>query len=401
MAHYLVQQGVAPGDYVAVSLPRSIELITALLAIMECGAAYLPLDPNYPSKRLEFMLEDSEAKFMITTNSAASVLQSGAKLLPIESIFSDLPKHPDSPLNLKIDNNQIAYLLYTSGSTGKPKGVSVTHKNLVNLLFSVLEKPGIQETDKILSITTISFDIAGFELYGALLKGALLVLTDEETSKDPRLLLDVIKEESITMMEATPATWQMLLDAGWKEHLPIKALCTGEALPMVLAKNILGKVNELWNLYGPTETTIWSAITQISPSDEVITIGKPIANTQLYIVNEQGRLVEPGKIGELYIAGDGVAEGYWKRPDLTAEKFIKNPFDADAGPIVYRTGDLAKLLPSGEVQCLGRIDQQIKIRGHRIELGEIEQALDSLEGVQSSVVLLNEDRLVANLITRK
>ena len=401
LAHYLIQQGVGPGDYIAVSLPRSIELITTLLAILECGAAYVPLDPSYPSKRLEFMLQDSEAKYMITKESSISALKSDTELLFLETIFAELEKYPSTPIELKVDSDDIAYLLYTSGSTGKPKGVSVSHKNIVNLLSSVLVEPGIQETDRILSITTISFDIAGFELYGALLKGAELVLTNEETSKDPRLLLDILRNDGITMLEATPATWQMLLDSGWKEKLPIRALCTGEALPLVLAKKIVGKVNELWNLYGPTETTIWSSLTKVSPSAEIITIGRPIANTQFYIVNEQGNLVEPGKIGELYIAGDGVAKGYWKRPDLTAEKFVKNTFDEAAGSIVYRTGDLAKLLPSGEVQCLGRIDQQIKIRGHRIELGEIEQALDSLEGIESSVVLFHEDKLVANLLTTK
>lgn len=398
IAHYLKQQGVQPGDFVAVALPRSIELITILLAIMESGAAYLPLDPNYPSKRLEFMLEDSGSKYLITTESSSLKLHPNVLQLFVESIFSGLSKYSNTPLNIEVNNNQVAYILYTSGSTGKPKGVTVTHKNLVNLLYSVLERPGIQKTDKVISITTVSFDIAGFELYTSLLKGAQLILTSEETAKDPRLLLEILKKEEITVMEATPATWQMLLDTGWKNRLPLKAFCTGEALPMVLAKNILSKVDELWNLYGPTETTIWSSIKKIDKTDDVVTIGSPIANTQLYIMNEQELLVEPGKIGELCIAGDGVAQGYWKRSELTNEKFIKNPFETELGPVLYRTGDLAKLLPSGEVQCLGRIDQQIKIRGQRVELGEIEEALDSLEGVQSSVVLLHEDRLVANLI---
>jgi amino acid adenylation domain-containing protein len=398
IAHYLNEQGVRPGDFVAVSLPRSIELITILLAIMESGAAYLPLDPNYPSKRLEFMLEDSGSRYLITSESSSLKLNPNVSQLFVESIFSGLSKYPIAPLNLELNNNQVAYILYTSGSTGKPKGVTVTHKNLVNLLYSIIEKPGIEKTDKVISITTVSFDIAGFELYASLLKGAQLILTSEETAKDPRLLLEVIKREGITVMEATPATWQMLLDAGWKNHLSLKAFCTGEALPIVLAKNILSKVDELWNLYGPTETTIWSAIKKIHKSDDVVTIGNPIANTQLYIMNEQELLVEPGRTGELCIAGDGVAQGYWKRSDLTNEKFIKNPFETELGPVLYRTGDLAKLLPSGEVQCLGRIDQQIKIRGQRVELGEIEEALDSLEGVQSSVVMLHEDRLVANLI---
>lgn len=398
VAHYLKAQGVGNGDYVAVLLPRSIELVITLIAIMECGSAYLPLDPSYPSKRLEFMLEDSEAKYLITTKTTSSAIQSNTTLLLLEDIFSDLSKYPHTPLAEKIDIHKVAYLLYTSGSTGKPKGVPITHKNLVNLLYSVLEKPGIKETDILVSITTISFDIAMVELFGPLLIGAKLILTDEETAKDTRLLLNLMKDEGITMMQATPATWQMLLYSGWEEPLPIRAISTGEALPMVLAKSILERVSELWNMYGPTETTIWSAMKQISKADDLITIGHPMANTQLYIVSEQNRLVEPGMTGELCIAGDGVAQGYWKREDLTTEKFIKNQFETDLGPLLYRTGDLAKLLPSGDVHCLGRIDQQVKIRGHRIELGEIEQTLDSLEGVHSSVVLLNEDHLVANLI---
>lgn len=399
LAHQLVAKGLKPNDCVAVLMPRSIDLIVSLMAIMECGASYLPMDPSYPSKRLEFMLVDSEAKYMITTKAVSSALQSTATPLYLDDLLSELSEYPNSPLDLKIDNDKIAYILYTSGSTGKPKGVPITHKNLINLLYSFLDKPGMQESDTLISITTISFDIAMAELFAPLLKGATLVLTDEETAKDTRLLLDVMKAESITMMQATPATWQMLLDSGWDEHLSIRVISTGEALPLALAKNILALVDELWNMYGPTETTIWSAYTKIEKTDELIPIGYPMANTQLYIVNEQGRLVAPGKIGELWIAGDGVAKGYWKRPELTSEKFIINPFDKDLSATIYRTGDLAKLLPSGKVQCLGRIDHQVKIRGQRIELGEIEDALDALEGVQSSVVFLNEDRLVANLIT--
>ena len=399
LAHQLVDKGVKPNDCVAVLMPRSLELIVMLKAIMECGASYLPLDPSYPSKRLEFMLDDSEAKFMITTKSVSSVLKATAAPLYLEELLSKIKEYPNSPPELKIDNDKIAYILYTSGSTGKPKGVRIKHKNLVNLLYSFIKKPGMQASDILISITTISFDIAMAELFAPLLIGATLVLTDEETAKDTRMLLDVMKDESITMMQATPATWQMLLDSGWDENLPIRVISTGEALPLALAKNILPLVDELWNMYGPTETTIWSAYAKIELTDELIPIGYPMANTQLYIVNEQGHLVAPGKVGELWIAGDGVAEGYWKSPDLSSEKFITNPFVKDLDTAIYRTGDLAKLLPSGKVQCLGRIDHQVKIRGQRIELGEIEEVLDSLEGVQSSVVLLNKDRLIANLTT--
>ena len=399
LTHSLISKGVVKGDFIGVSLPRSIELVITLISIMKCGAAYLPLDPNYPKNRLEFMLKDSNAKYLITSQNLLSSLSTQAELLTLEDVFSNLSKYSTAKPNITISNNELAYLLYTSGSTGKPKGVPVTHKNLVNFLISMLEAPGIKAIDKLLSITTISFDIAGLELFAPLLKGAQLVLTNDETAKDSRLLLELMKSENISIMQATPTTWQMLLDAGWTEHLKIKALCGGEALPMVLAQNIIERVDELWNMYGPTETTIWSAVKQIRKEDNIITIGRPINNTQIYIINNHNALVETGKTGELCIAGDGVAQGYWCRPDLTSEKFIKNPFDTDIGSILYRTGDLAKLLPSGEIQCLGRIDQQIKIRGHRIELGEIERALDTLEDVQSSIVVLNNGSLVANLIT--
>ncbi len=399
LAHYLQNIGIEHNDRIAVLMPRSIKLISILMGIMECGATYLPLDPSYPKKRIEFMLEDAEAKYVITTETLASTLNTNSKLLFLNQLFTNSYNFPQTPLNLKIDNSTTAYILYTSGSTGKPKGVEVTHKNLVNLLYSFLKQPGLKESDKFLSITTISFDIAMAELFAPLLKGSTLILTSEETAKDTRMLLDVMKNENISIMQATPATWQMLLDSGWNEHLPMRIISTGEALPIALAKKMLPLVDELWNLYGPTETTIWSAFTEIKESDDLITIGFPMNNTQLYIVNEHGKIVPPGNTGELCIAGDGVTKGYWKRPELTSEKFIPNPFSNDSGSKLYKTGDLARLLPDGRVQCLGRLDHQVKIRGQRIELGEIEQALDSLNSIQSSVVILNEDQLIANLIT--
>lgn len=398
IAAYLIAKGVIPGDYVAVSLPKSIELVPILIAILKTGAAYLPLDPQYPKNRLEFMLEDSEAKLLITTKDVSTTFNSEVQTLLLSDMLSTLTQKSGVCPMVEVSNEKEAYILYTSGSTGKPKGVSITHKNLVNFLLSMLKEPGITENDRLLSVTTISFDIAGLEMFVPLLKGATLVLADEETAKDSRLLWDVLNNENITMMQATPTTWQMLLETGWNKPLPIKALCGGEALPMVLAKNLLEKVNELWNMYGPTETTIWSAVKRIFQSDEVISIGKPIANTQIYIVDGQDRLVEPGNTGELCIAGDGVAKGYWNRPELTSEKFIKNPFEHQLGPILYKTGDLAKLLPNGYLHCQGRIDQQVKIRGHRIELGEIEKELDSLMDIKTSVVLVNNDFLEACVI---
>lgn len=399
MANYLKEQGVKKGDFVGMALPRSIEMVSFLFAIMKCGGAYVPLDPNYPSKRLEYMMEDSDATFLITSRNVTSSLQSKSKILYSEDILQELSSMPVSWSDEPIDINSLAYLLYTSGSTGKPKGVQVTHKNLTNLLQSVLKEPGIQETDIFLSITTISFDIAGAELYAPLLAGAQLLLANDTAVKDTRILLEILKKEKISMMQATPATWQMLLDAGWKEPLPIKAISTGEALPVSLFKKIIDKVDELWNLYGPTETTIWSTVKRMNKTDDFVGIGRPLANTQCYLIDERGSLVEPGKVGELCIAGDGVSKGYLKRPELTAEKFIENPFDNHLGPILYKTGDLAKITPAGDLQCLGRIDQQVKIRGHRIELGEIEDALDSIQGIESSVVLLSGDRLIAYILS--
>jgi amino acid adenylation domain-containing protein len=398
LSHYLKAQGVQSGDFIAVSLPRSPELLYTLLAIVQCGGAYLPLDPKYPNERLEFMLKDSDTKVLITSKLAATSLPNWSHTLFIEEAMSTLEQHPISQLTTTVTPDDLAYILYTSGSTGNPKGVPITHKNLVNFLCSMALEPGINENDRVLAITTISFDIAGLELYLPLIKGATLVLTDEETARDGRLLLDLIKKEDINFLQATPTTWLMLLDSGWSSPLPIKALCGGEPMPADLAKELIAKCETLWNMYGPTETTIWSSIKQIKAEDNIITIGKPIANTQFYILDEQGQLVAPGKIGEIAIGGDGVAKGYWNRAELTAEKFIENKFSNVMDDTIYLTGDLGKLLLNKEIVCLGRLDQQVKIRGHRIEPGEVEQALISLDGIKQAVVLANENFLIAHII---
>lgn len=398
LAHYLEGQGVQSGDFIAVALPRCSELVMALLAIMQCGAAYLPLDPQYPNDRLEFMLNDSDAKILLTSKLVAESLTTQSEILFIEDAMASLKQYPVTALPTKVNSDDLAYLLYTSGSTGNPKGVTITHKNLVNFLCSMAIEPGINENDRALSITTISFDIAGSELYLPLIKGATLILADQETARDGRLLLDLIKKENINFLQATPTTWLMLLDSGWSKPLPIKALCGGEAMPMDLAKELIKKCDTLWNVYGPTETTIYSSLKQIKAEDTVITIGKPIANTQIYIIDEQGQLVAPGNIGEIAIGGDGVANGYWNRPELTAEKFIENNFSTAKNIKIYRTGDLGKLLPTNEIECLGRLDQQVKIRGHRIEPGEVEQALLLLDGIKQAVVLANEDFLIAHIV---
>ena len=398
LAQYLKAQGVESGDFIAVSFSRSPELLYTLLAIMQCGAAYLPLDPEYPKERLEFMLNDSGAKVLITSKTLFASLPSWPLTLFVEDIIESLDEYSTLPLSYAVSPENMAYILYTSGSTGNPKGVPITHKNLVNFLCSMAQEPGISENDRLLSITTISFDIAGLELYLPLIKGAALVMADHETARDGRLLLELVKNEKINFLQATPTTWSMLLDSGWSEKLPIKALCGGEAMPQDLAEELLTKCDTLWNVYGPTETTIWSTLKQIKSDNKLITIGKPIGNTQIYIIDEQGNLAAPGNIGEIVIGGDGVAKGYWNRPELTAEKFIKNKFSTKED-VIYRTGDLGKLLPDNEIECLGRVDQQVKIRGHRIEPGEVEQALLVLDGIKYAVVLANENFLIAHIVT--
>ncbi|MEZ7503927.1 amino acid adenylation domain-containing protein [Flavobacterium sp. Arc2] len=398
LAHYFKDQGIQSGDFIAVSFSRSPELIYTLLAIMQCGAAYIPLDPNYPKERLEFMLTDSGAKILLTHKSLYQSLPSWPNTLFIEEAMNTLDHYPTVSIDFTISTDDLVYILYTSGSTGNPKGVPITNKNLVNFLCSMALEPSINESDRVLAITTISFDIAGCELYLPLSKGATLILCKNETAKDGRLLLELIEQENISFLQATPTTWSMLLNSGWSKSLPIKALCGGEAMPADLAKELLTKCDTLWNVYGPTETTIYSTVKQIKTDDEIITIGTPIANTQLYLIDDQNELVAPGGIGEIAIGGDGVAIGYWNRPELTAEKFIDNKFSNSKNDILYRTGDLGKLLPNNELQCLGRIDQQVKIRGHRIEPGEVEQSLLLLDDVKNVVVLANENFLIAHII---
>ena len=398
LARYLKAQGVQSGDFIAVSIPRSPELLYTLLAIMQCGAAYLPLDPEYPIERLKFMLEDSAAKILLTSKTLAASSPTWTSTLLIEDAMKSLNLYSTLPLNSNVAPYDNAYLLYTSGSTGKPKGVPITHKNLVNFLCSMALEPGINENDRLLSITTISFDIASLELYLPLIKGATLILADQEIARDGLLLLELIKKENISFLQATPTTWSMLLDSGWSKPLPLKALCGGESMSIDLAKELTNKCYTLWNMYGPTETTIWSSIKQIKADDTLITIGKPIANTQFYIIDDQGQLIAPGEIGEITIGGDGVAKGYWNRPELTAEKFTNNRFSVTKNDIFYRTGDLGKILPNNEIECLGRLDQQVKIRGFRIEPGEIEQSLLSLEGIKYAVVLANDVFLIAHIV---
>jgi len=394
-AHFLTAQGVQSGDYIAVSYPRSPELVYAILAIIQCGAAYLPLDHEYPAKRVEYMMEDSEAKFLVTSKALSLTLPKCSNTLLIDDAMASLDQYPSTKLPIEVNPENVLYLLYTSGSTGKPKGAKISNRNVVNLLFALEHEPGIKETDRVPFISTISFDIASFELFFPLFKGATLVLPDHETSKDGQLLYEMLEKEKISLMVGTTTTYLMLCDAGWTKKLPIKIWCCGEPLPVPVAKELLKRGDELWNLYGPTEVTIFSSCKHIKSEETLISVGGPIANMQYYIVDEQLNLLPPNTVGEIAIGGLGVGKGYLGRPELTAQKYIPNKFSNKTGDIMYLSGDIGKLLPTNEVVCLGRVDHQVKVRGHRIEIGEIEQALMAFDGVKSAIVVAKTDILVA------
>jgi amino acid adenylation domain-containing protein len=331
-----------------------------------------------------------------------------AKTIALDTAWSEIARESTRPFPVATKPESLAYVLYTSGSTGKPKGVQIEHRSLVNFLASMAKQPGLTAADTLLAVTTLSFDIAGLELYLPLITGAKVVLAAREQASDGNKLLTLLTQSRPTVLQATPATWRMLLDSGWTGSPQLKALCGGEAMPAGLAEQLVPRCAELWNMYGPTETTIWSSVFQVQPKvkstlDGATPIGCPIDNTTMYVLDARSRPVPIGVAGELYIGGAGVARGYFHRPELTAEKFLADPFRP--GERIYRTGDLAKFLPDGNIQFLGRADFQVKVRGFRIELGEIESILAQLSAIQHSVVLVREDRpgdtrLVAYLVFR-
>jgi amino acid adenylation domain-containing protein len=393
VAAALRARGVGPGALVGVFVERSADLVAAVLGVLQSGAAYVPMDPLFPRERLGWMIEDAALPVIVTQSSLVAALPPHqAKLLCLdqplpETLNSQLPtpnSQPDDP----------AYVIFTSGSTGRPKGVVVEHRNVVNVLRSICREPGFSESDTMLAVTTLSFDIAVAELFLPLTTGGRLVIAEREIAADGHRLRSLLETCRATFLQPTPVTWRLLLEAGWPGSPDLKMICTGEPLPPDLAAQLLPKGKSLWNLYGPTETTIWSTGCRITDAAE-ITIGRPIANTQVYIVNEALQLQPVGVPGELLIGGDGVARGYLNRPELTAEKFIANPFGEGR---VYRTGDLARWRSDGTLECLGRLDHQVKVRGFRIELGEIETALALAEGVRQAVVVLREEQLVAYVV---
>jgi len=411
LAHYLRARGVGTETLVGVYLERSINIVVALLGVLKAGAAYIPLDPAYPAERIGFILEDAGAAVLLTQRDLLSALPSGkATPIDLDEAQKQIAQKEKTAPSANVRGENLAYVLYTSGSTGKPKGVQITHSNLVNFLLSMQREPGLKPGDRLLAVTTISFDIAGLELYLPLVSGAQIVLASRAEAADGQRLMDLMQKRKPTVIQATPATWRMLIEAGWQGTSGLKVLCGGEALPGDLAAQLLPRCAELWNMYGPTETTIWSSVHLVKSATATAPIGRPIANTTFYILGSGLQPVPRGVAGELLIGGAGVARGYLGRSELTAEKFISDPFSQPAvfgqgQEKLYRTGDLARYLPDGNVQYLGRTDFQVKIRGFRIELGEIETVLAKHPAVQQVVVAAREDspgnkRLVAYIVTK-
>ena len=395
LAQYLRHRGVAPGSVVGINLERSLNLVVAILGILKAGAAYLPLDPSHPNERLKLILENARVQLLITNEALrASVSGFDAELLLLDTEWSNISRESDERLPSIATAEQSAYLLYTSGSTGRPKGVAVPHRAVVNFLISMARQPGLTAEDVFVSVTTVSFDIFGLELYLPLMVGARLILPSQETTTDGTKLLRTLRAQRATAMQATPATWRLLLAAGWQGEPEFKLLCGGEALDGELAKQLVVRASSIWNLYGPTETTIWSMLYKAPLEAEqagYVPIGRPIANTCVYVLDTNFQLVPTGAAGELFIGGDGLAHGYWEMPALTAEKFMPDHLGRKPGARLYRTGDLARWRRDGVLEFLGRLDNQVKVRGFRIELGEVEAALANCAGVRQAVVVARQD----------
>lgn len=405
LARYLRERGVAPDTLVAVCMERSLDAIVALLGILKAGGAYVPLDPAYPAERISYILSDSDCHLVIANQNAIEhVPPDAAPVVLLDAPPPEIAHFSSENLSPIATPGNLAYVIYTSGSTGKPKGVQVEHRNVVNFVHSMQKEPGIDAHDVVASVTTLCFDIAGLEIHLPLATGARIAIISREEAVDGNKLRHRIERSGITLMQATPATWRLLLQAGWQGNKNLRILCGGEAFPGDLAGELLPRCESLWNMYGPTETTIWSAIYRITEPQANIPIGMPIANTHFHVVDDNMGAVAAGHEGQLLIGGKGVARGYLNRPELTAAKFIPDPFCKDGGRL-YQSGDLARFLPDGNLAFLGRMDHQVKIRGYRIELGEIEFVLAQHSSVKQCVVVAREDspgekRLVAYLVSR-
>jgi len=383
LAGGLRQRGVGPDDLVCVLLPRGVDMVVAMLAVLRVGAAYVPLDPTHPEERIQMVLADAAPRLVLCTRATRPAGLDERLGVAIDALGADAAGADAGPTV-----GEIAYVIFTSGSTGRPKGVRVRHDGLRVFLAAMSAEPGCTAGDRVLAVTTISFDIAVLELLLPLVVGATIVLADAETAMDGVALAALIRDRRVTAMQATPATYRMLLQSGWPGDPGLRVLCGGEALTAELAAALRPRVGSLWNMYGPTETTVWSSVHRVEAVDGVVPIGHAIAGTRLYVLDAHRNLVPAGVAGELVIAGSGVAEGYHGRPDLTRERFLDDPVLPESGERAYCTGDLVRAR-AGEPETydyLGRSDFQVKVRGFRIELGEIESVLEAMPGIRQAVV---------------
>lgn len=396
MARYLRTKGVHTNTTIALFLERGPNIVICMLAILKAGGTYVPIDPTYPKNRIYHMLEDSAATFIITesvTSSHLPLIESKETIvLSLDKEQHCIQKEAQKNLYPISSPQDLMYTIYTSGSTGKPKGVMIEHHAMLNFLHAIQQILNLTENDIWLAITPISFDISGLEIYLPLITGAQCVLANKQVIVDGKKLSDHIHAQKISILQATPMTWEMLLEAGWHNHLKMKILCGGEPLKMKLCEKLLTETDSILNLYGPTETTIWSTYfhctknTALSP---ITSIGKPIGNTQVYVLDKHLKPSPIGIIGELYIGGFGLARGYLNQPQLTSDRFIPNPFDTTQNSLLYKTGDLVSWSTNGSLDYIGRIDEQIKIRGHRVELGEIQNHIETHSSIQQAIVLLD------------
>lgn len=408
ISHWLSAAGVKPGDRVGVAVSPSLWLQAVLLGVLKRGCTYIPVDPNFPIERIRYMIDNSALCLLIHDDALSADLiaafgenLASARAVHVNTLDAAQAALSDAPLNEAVDPDSAAYIIYTSGSTGQPKGVVISHRAVVNYLNAVAKRPGFGAQDRILAATTLSFDIAVTELFLPLVTGGSSVLVDRDVVTDADLLRDMIESNGVTVYQATPSSWRLLLGVFWRGDRRMRAWVGGEALPADLIERLLPRVGELWNVYGPTETTVWSTCHRVASVADVGLIGTPLANTRCYVLNAYHQLVPLGVIGELCIGGDGVAREYFNRPELTAERFIADPFGEGR---LYRTGDFARLRENGLLEYVGRMDHQVKVRGYRIELAEIELALSTHPDIQQAVAVAREieagdARLVAYVVS--
>lgn len=387
LASALQNVGVTPERLVALCMARTPDLVAGMLAILKAGGAYVPLEPGYPRARLATMLADCQPSAILTDAHSCDIArEASTELLRAPAIVSATDAERAAPnVTREVARSNLAYVMYTSGSTGRPKGVMVEHRHVVNLMVDMAARLNLAPGAVAPAIAPVTFDIAGLELLLPLSAGQSILLLSRAESRDPFVLAARLDRDDLAFVQATPSTWRGLMDAGWRARgAPI--LCGGEALAPTLARRLVDSGAVVWNVYGPTETTIWSSAARIT--DEHVTIGRPVANTHLHVLDGRLALVAPGAVGEICIGGDGVARGYRNRPGLTAEKFVADPF---SGGRLYRTGDLGRVTGSGEIEFLGRRDLQVKIRGARVELGEVEALLAQDTAVAQAVVAAQPD----------